>query len=136
MKKLFTLCFIIFCVHFVSFSQEVIDFEGKSFDELILIQKELNKAIWNTKEWKKVFVPAGVYKIGVDIPAGRWSVESDEKFADIRIYKKYVEGKCEEQVSRCPLTKGQGTVDLIDGCYLYVWLGADFRPYTNLFSFE
>ena len=32
--------------------------------------------MWKTDEWQRVEVPAGVYEIGVEIPAGEWTLSS------------------------------------------------------------
>ena len=38
------------------------------------------EAMWKTKEWQKVEVPAGVYEVGVEIPAGEWTLSNDTYF--------------------------------------------------------
>ena len=47
---------------------------GLSFDELIALREQLNLAIWNCQEWQEVTVPIGTWVVGVDIPAGHWSI--------------------------------------------------------------
>jgi len=47
---------------------------GLSFDELVSLREQINLSIWNCHEWQEITVPAGVYTIGVDIPAGHWSL--------------------------------------------------------------
>lgn len=44
------------------------------FDSLVAIRDQINLAIWNSQQWQEVSVPPGVWEIGVDIPAGHWSV--------------------------------------------------------------
>ena len=51
-----------------------IDLSGMTFDELVTLREQLNLAIWNSQEWQEVTVPAGVWEIGKDIPAGHWTV--------------------------------------------------------------
>ena len=51
-----------------------VDLSGMSFDELVQLRDRLNIAIWNSQEWQEVTVPAGVWVIGEDIPAGHWSI--------------------------------------------------------------
>lgn len=53
-----------------------IDLSALSFDQLVALREQLNLAIWNSQEWQEVTVPAGVYQIGVDIPAGHWSIRT------------------------------------------------------------
>ena len=72
MKRLVSvaLC-IVFCC---SVACAEYDLSSMSFDELISLREQLNLAIWNSKEWQKVEVPAGTYLIGKDIPAGHWTI--------------------------------------------------------------
>ena len=51
-----------------------VDLSGMSFDDLVTLRDQLNLAIWNSQEWQEVTVPAGVWTIGEDIPAGHWTV--------------------------------------------------------------
>lgn len=50
------------------------DFSGLSLAQLVEVQQQLNLAMWATDEWQEVEVPAGVYEIGKDIPAGHWTL--------------------------------------------------------------
>lgn len=52
-----------------------IDLSGMSFDELVALRDQINLAIWESAEWEEVTVPQGVWKVGVDIPAGHWSIK-------------------------------------------------------------
>lgn len=38
------------------------------------------EAMWKSDEWQKVEVPAGVYQIGVEIPAGEWTLSNSRAF--------------------------------------------------------
>ena len=51
-----------------------VDLSVMSFDELVQLRDQLNLAIWNSQEWQEVTVPAGVWIVGQDIPAGHWTV--------------------------------------------------------------
>ena len=51
-----------------------VDLSVMSFDELVQLRDQLNIAIWNSQEWQEVTVPAGVWIVGQDIPAGHWSI--------------------------------------------------------------
>ena len=65
----------------VSFdAAEDIDLSGLSFDQLVTLRERVNRAIWDTKEWKEVNVPAGVYEVGRDIPDGFWTVTAAGEF--------------------------------------------------------
>ena len=51
-----------------------VDLSGMSFDELLALKEQINAALWASDEWQEVTVPAGVYEIGRDIPAGHWTI--------------------------------------------------------------
>lgn len=51
-----------------------IDLTGLSFAELVELQGRLNLAIWNCQEWQEVTIPQGLWEVGVDIPAGHWTI--------------------------------------------------------------
>ena len=55
----------------------------------IFMKEGIDYELWNAGEWQEVLVPQGVYEIGVDIPAGHWSISVDpnqgEYNQDIRI---------------------------------------------------
>ena len=74
MKRFFILCLVLCFLPVVAFA-DLPDLSGLSFDELLQLQNQLNFSIWNSKEWKHVEVPTGVYIIGVDIPAGHWTIK-------------------------------------------------------------
>lgn len=56
-----------------------IDLSGMSYDELVALKDQINKAMWESKEWQEVTVPQGVYEVGVDIPEGHWSIAAADK---------------------------------------------------------
>lgn len=45
-------------------------YTGMSLSELQAEITEILQAMWKTDEWQEVEVPAGVYKVGEEIPAG------------------------------------------------------------------
>ena len=73
MKRLFAF-FLLLAILTSSAAADPIDLSGMSFDELVQLRDRLNIAIWNSQEWQEVTVPAGVWIIGQDIPAGHWSI--------------------------------------------------------------
>ena len=52
-----------------------IDISGLSFNELLKLRDRCQVAMMETDEWQEVDVPQGTYKIGTDIPAGKWSIK-------------------------------------------------------------
>ena len=55
-------------------------YEGYTLDQLQTEYLAILEAMWKTKEWQKVEVPAGVYQVGVEIPAGEWTLSNDNYF--------------------------------------------------------
>lgn len=53
-----------------------IDLSGMSYEELVELKDRINIAIWQNNEWQEVEVPKGVYKVGEDIPAGKWTIKA------------------------------------------------------------
>ena len=76
MKKLITIILILALLLPSAASADIPDISGLSFEELGQLIREAKKALWACDEWKEVKVPAGVYTIGEDIPAGHWSIQA------------------------------------------------------------
>lgn len=77
MKRFLTVLLILILTVAPAVSE--VDLSGMSFDELVSLREQLNLAIWNSQEWQEVEIPAGVWTIGKDIPAGHWKVSVPEK---------------------------------------------------------
>lgn len=75
MKKLLSFSLIVALLLPAASFADLPDLSGLSFDELAQLIRATKWALWSCPEWKEVEVPAGVYKIGEDIPAGRWSIQ-------------------------------------------------------------
>ena len=86
MKKL--ICIIIASVLFTVPAFAEIDLSSLSFDELRQLQERISKELVTRPEWKSVPVPPGLYKIGLDIPAGEWQLTCYETRWE-RAYIKY-----------------------------------------------
>lgn len=77
MKKLVALVVALILVSSVALATTVsFDFSGLSLAQLIEVQQQLTMAMWATEEWQEVEVPQGIYEIGVDIPAGHWTIKA------------------------------------------------------------
>lgn len=57
---------------------EAFDLSGLSYEELVALKDQINLAMWESEEWEEVYVPQGVYQVGVDIPAGHWTIKATE----------------------------------------------------------
>lgn len=77
MKRL--LCAVIAALMIVPVSfAEGIDLTSLSFEELRTLQARISQELATRPEWKAVEVPAGLYQVGVDIPAGEWCLKCGE----------------------------------------------------------
>ena len=52
-----------------------INLSGMSYEELVALKDQINLAIWKSGKWQEVEIPQGVWKVGEDIPAGKWTVK-------------------------------------------------------------
>jgi len=72
MKRL--ICTLIVILLIVSSAMAEIDLSAMSYEELVALKDHVQLAIWQSKEWQEVEVPKGVYAVGKDIPAGKWTI--------------------------------------------------------------
>ena len=77
-EKICAVVVVILLVLTTSGLADNLDLSGMSFDELVKLKDQINLAIWNSQEWQEVRVPTGLYKVGEDIPAGKWTVLAPE----------------------------------------------------------
>ena len=76
MKKLIAIILVLAVIMPAAALADLPDISGLTFDELVQLRDKLNMAIWDSKEWQEVKVPVGVWKIGEDIPAGKWTISA------------------------------------------------------------
>ena len=75
MKKLISVALALLL--FVSCAMaETVDLSRLTFSELTALQSRIASEIISRPEWKSVTIPAGCWRIGEDIPAGAYSMES------------------------------------------------------------
>jgi hypothetical protein len=85
MKKIYALILaavIVLAIPTVAFATSGkldIDLSKLSYDELVELKDQINLAIWNSEEWQEVEVPHGVWQVGKDIPAGKWTISAGDK---------------------------------------------------------
>ena len=73
MKKLICMIAAVITL-FASTAFADVDLSGMTYDELVALKNQINLAMWQCEEWQEVTVPQGVWQVGVDIPAGQWTV--------------------------------------------------------------
>lgn len=76
MRKILALVLILLSLVSVSFAESTFDLSGLSYDELVALKDKINLAMWQSEEWQEVEVPQGVYVVGEDIPAGKWTIKA------------------------------------------------------------
>ena len=81
MKKLVALILVLF----LSLSLPAMSvMESKGGDvplsEMQALYLIMLESMWQSDEWQRVEVPAGVYEIGVEIPEGEWTISDDSMF--------------------------------------------------------
>lgn len=122
------------------------DLSDFTYDDLVALKDQINLAIWNSERWEEVEVPQGVWEVGADIPAGKWTIkavpggntylkvgiELTDGGTDVKAkftvdiydpgHRSYTEGQ--------KLT--ESTIDLVDGQYVSVnYATAIFMPYAG-----
>lgn len=149
MKKLITFCMtlaLVLALAPAAFAD--VDLSGMTFDELVALREQIDLAIWSSQEWQEVEVPQGLYKVGADIPAGKWTIRAapggqttvhigkqlNEDLTDI----KFATGssqllRAEDWRSFDPVKDVPSwDVDLQDGYYISFTYGpAVFTPYAG-----
>ena len=126
-----------------------IDLSGLSSAELLILQNKLNAAMWESADWKQVTIQPGILKVGVDIPAGHYTITAaDADVIKFRYGDTLNSGKTavtyssnaylsENLVSPSAKNYHSNSVTSIDvdmqaGCYVDISLGcAVFSPYTG-----
>lgn len=113
------------------------DLSGMSFEELQELSKKVTAAIMESDGWEEVTVPIGIYKIGEEIPAGRWTIGNGGYSSPYyRVGKTYEGGEIGRLVYYGSLD-GDENIILEDGQYMEILNGpVVFRPYVSSFTFK
>jgi len=114
-----------------------IDLSGLSWQELIDLRAAIMREQMSRDEWQEVVVPKGVYIVGEDIPAGKWTIRPAEGLTDVSFGEKLRENGLDiawSGVWGSESASGDDsfTLDLKDGFYVVVSFGkAIFAPFTG-----
>lgn len=150
MKKLFIgIVFVLVLVSVLSVSAQY-DLSGFSYTDLLNIVAQAQREMMTRSEFQEVTVPAGLYQVGVEIPAGKWTISlpnSDKSYASamVDIGDKLDEGK--NDISLWDSTsydsfyltndKPSYTITLIDRYYIKIGSSVVFSTPTGAtFSFK
>jgi len=80
--KRFILCvvFALLAISVLSVSADIdIDLSTLSYSELSELVTQAQREMMTRREFQSVEVPGGVYQVGVEIPAGKWTIAKHEK---------------------------------------------------------
>jgi hypothetical protein len=68
---------------------QTVDLDTMTLEELQELQLRVVAAMWKTDGWQSVEVPEGAYEIGVEIPAGKWTLTPREgEYVTIQVVSK------------------------------------------------
>lgn len=153
--KRFTALFLLLVFLSCSAAADPIDLSGMSFDELVALRDQLNLAIWNSQEWQEVTIPAGVWVVGKNIPAGHWTIrvamESDfqfiyyfDKLNEAGLGPDYSGYVFLQQIASPDLIENgvpcpdSYSIEMMDGWFFYCTGAVIFSPYAGepVFGFK
>ena len=62
------------------------DLSGFSYDDLVALKDQVQRAMWDSEDWQEVTVPQGVWEVGKQIPPGKWTIRCNtDGFAQIGV---------------------------------------------------
>ncbi len=74
MKKIFAFVLVILMLSPAALADP--DLSSYSYDQLTDLYHAVGREIMSRPEWKEILVPSGSYEVGVDIPAGSYTVKA------------------------------------------------------------
>lgn len=131
MKKVVMLVLVLVMVGAVALAE--VDLSGMTFDELVELRKQVDQAIWASDGWQSVQVPGGDYDVGVDIPAGRWTLTGVTSFSYFQVYKsRDLKDDIFAEIASESLEQNERyNVTLEDGQYVELSETIEFQPYLG-----
>ena len=86
MKKLISIAIVALFLSSAALAE--IDLAGMSYEELAALREQCLMEMMARPEWKQVTVPAGDYRVGVDIPAGEYTIlPTPEGYSNVIVWK-------------------------------------------------
>ena len=128
----------------LSSKAEQVDLSSFDWDELITLNSRIQNELFSRPEFKEVIVPRGIYKVGLDIPAGKWTIsgvlDDDHHVIGIEWGKKLDEYGTDIPSSQQIAYKvfhywypenNSVTWELVENTFIYVMDGSvKFTPYV------
>lgn len=68
-----------------------IDLSALTWEELLELKSKITMEQWEREEWQEVEVPQGLWVVGEDIPAGKWTVTCKTGYATTVRWGKYLD---------------------------------------------
>ena len=83
MKRILSVLLALCLVLMASAALGEVDLTAMSRDELLVLEEQIIKELTSRPDYKEVTVPPGVYEVGVDIPAGKWTISGVDVFCTV-----------------------------------------------------
>ncbi len=107
-----------------------IDLSAMTIDELKALNQSVVSEIMTRKDFNQVKVPAGIYKVGEDIPAGTYTLLCDEDYTVITV--KDSKGNYTEKMYAIEQNEQIGKLELLNGESIEILSSVVFMPYVGL----
>lgn len=84
-----TICIVLAFVLVLAFAPAAfadVDLSGLTFDDLVALKDQINRAMWDSADWQEVDVPQGIWEVGRQIPPGKWTIRCNtDGFSQIAV---------------------------------------------------
>lgn len=146
MKKVITICITLALILALAVPALAdVDLSGLSFEELVALKSQIDLELFARPEWQSVEVPQGLYLVGRDIPAGKWTVRPIEtNCSEVSVGRTLDDGgmkltypyKADEYIFGTGYmlysegNRTEMTIEITDGDYVEIDMGsAIFEPF-------
>lgn len=134
MKRFFALLLVLCSLCAYAFASEA-PFEGLTDEQVLLISQMAHNELITRGYIKSAVVPQGVYIVGVDLPAGTYSVSQNEYLASVEVFPSETSKndifdytiREDEIIGRLVLENGQRLEVLHSSITLTVYSGLSFK---------
>lgn len=126
MKKLLIFVLVLFLVP-AAVHAELADLSAMSFEDLLTLRDAVNAEIKSRPEWKEVIVPAGTWTVGVEIPAGSYSITAISRTVRVDVYESKGAAYSSDHLI-IHTDEPFGKLDLTDGMVIKIDESAVFAP--------
>lgn len=142
MKRLFVI--LLSCIIVCTTAAAEIDLSALTFAELAELRNQCQREMMMREGWQQVTIPAGLWKVGNDIPAGHWQFTFDPSvktlmdigisYGDVLMDQKSISSARSTEYYGHTFTKANPVFDLVleEGYYLKISSGPVIvTPYTG-----